>query len=67
MVWDVQCPACDGEVELLGALGDLEWYRCRDCGAESSVRVTRTVETTERKTESGQEPEGTISTGGEDA
>jgi len=31
------CPEC-GFVELvpLGMLGDLRWYRCRQCGADSN-------------------------------
>jgi hypothetical protein len=33
------CPLCDGESEFLGQLGNLEWYRCRYCGAEFSVKT----------------------------
>lgn len=30
------CPACNGQrLELLGTLGSLSWWRCRDCGTES--------------------------------
>ena len=28
----MQCPICGGEGVLLGRLGLLLWYRCRDCG-----------------------------------
>ena len=29
------CPACgDGDLHPLGALGNMEYYRCRNCGAE---------------------------------
>lgn len=39
------CPACDGEATLLGTLGALDWYRCRQCGAEwhSSERLDALV------------------------
>lgn len=29
-----ECPACDGESELLGVLGYRAHYRCLYCGAE---------------------------------
>lgn len=32
------CPACGGPGVLLGTLGRLEHFRCRDCGAEFSRR-----------------------------
>ncbi len=28
------CPFCNGQGEPLGTLGDLEHYRCRNCGAQ---------------------------------
>ena len=31
----VPCGACGGEAQLLGVLGAIAHYRCRDCGAES--------------------------------
>jgi hypothetical protein len=31
---DSDCPFCHGELETLGVLGDLAWYRCINCGAE---------------------------------
>jgi len=31
-----ECEYCSGEMQKLGRLGNLDWYRCRDCGAESS-------------------------------
>lgn len=34
----VYCPLCYGDVVVLGQLGSLLWFRCRDCGAECSVR-----------------------------
>ena len=30
------CPMCDGEPVAMGQLGQLYWYRCRDCGAQYS-------------------------------
>ena len=36
----VECPACEAELPLtdvlLGSLGGLVWYRCRNCGWEWS-------------------------------
>lgn len=32
------CPACDGPGTLLGKLGKLDHYRCRNCGMEFSVQ-----------------------------
>ncbi len=29
-----ECPLCGGEGVSLGGLGNLAWYRCRDCGIE---------------------------------
>jgi hypothetical protein len=36
----IECPYCRGPVSALGILGDVCWYRCRNCGAESS-RIDR--------------------------
>jgi hypothetical protein len=30
------CPCCDGTLVLLGQLGNLWWFRCRQCGADCS-------------------------------
>lgn len=38
---DLICGLCHGLLIFIGLLGDLAWYRCRDCGAEFSHRVTR--------------------------
>lgn len=27
------CPACGGELQQLGILGNTEYWRCRNCGA----------------------------------
>lgn len=33
------CPVCQGELLFMGALGQRNHFRCRDCGAECSVLV----------------------------
>ena len=33
---DERCPACGGERAILGALGDWLWFRCRNCGIDST-------------------------------
>lgn len=30
------CPLCAGDGVLLGTLGRLRWFRCRDCGMDFS-------------------------------
>ena len=32
------CCGCSGPLTLLGALGRLTWWRCRDCGLDQSTR-----------------------------
>lgn len=32
----VPCPLCGGALTLLGVLGRLEHFRCRNCGADSN-------------------------------
>jgi hypothetical protein len=34
---DVDCVDCHGVLVLLGILGDLAWFRCRDCGLDQSI------------------------------
>lgn len=29
-----RCPACSGAGRLLGSIGWLEWFRCRNCGID---------------------------------
>jgi hypothetical protein len=31
---EVFCPSCDGPGYLMGGLGMLLWFRCRNCGIE---------------------------------
>lgn len=33
------CEACEGPVQYLGRLGNLEHFRCRNCGMQQSVEV----------------------------
>jgi hypothetical protein len=33
------CPVCTGDLMSIGQLGNLEWYRCRQCGMELSQKV----------------------------
>ena len=32
------CPACPGSGMLLGCLGRLRWFRCRNCGIDFQRR-----------------------------
>lgn len=32
--FEAACPCCEGYGVPLGALGRLQWFRCRQCGAE---------------------------------
>ncbi len=36
-----ECPYCSGLGMLLGGLGMLTWFRCRDCGGQFSRRARR--------------------------
>ena len=36
----MRCPICEGTGEYIGTLGNLDWYRCRNCGMEWSVQAT---------------------------
>lgn len=33
-----ECPTCHGDGFAIGALGNLVWFRCRNCGTEYSVK-----------------------------
>lgn len=33
------CPVCGGPGEVLGALGQLVWHRCINCGMEFYVKT----------------------------
>jgi hypothetical protein len=35
------CPACEGLLVLLGALGNRRYYRCSDCGIDSSTEIAK--------------------------
>lgn len=32
-----ECVHCGGDLVALGSLGNLEWFRCRHCGADQSL------------------------------
>ena len=40
----VECPACSGDGEKLGGLGNLNHYRCRDCGTTFNRRAEKVKE-----------------------
>lgn len=33
----MNCCMCDGDLYLIGTLGNRDWYKCRDCGMEQST------------------------------
>jgi len=35
----MHCPLCGGEGMLLGVLGLLRWFRCRNCGMDFNKRI----------------------------
>lgn len=35
------CSLCGGQLGLLGALGNLKWLVCRDCGMQFSKKVRK--------------------------
>jgi hypothetical protein len=37
----MECECCGGEMMLLGVLGSLSHFRCRNCGMEASCEVER--------------------------
>jgi hypothetical protein len=40
---NASCPSCGGQGGILGTLGFLRHFRCRDCGAEFSRQIRRRV------------------------
>ncbi len=36
-----KCPACDGQGFLMGSLGRMKHYRCRDCGSTYSKKARK--------------------------
>ena len=38
-IMDNECPACYGELYLLGYLGNLARFRCANCGLEFSFEI----------------------------
>lgn len=49
----VYCPLCNGEGEYTGTLGNLDWFRCRQCGMDfyRSVNNREEVENPEDEDE----------------
>jgi len=37
----MECECCGGEMMLLGVLGSLSHFRCRNCGMDASCEVER--------------------------
>ena len=35
----MNCTACGGQLVSLGVLGNLHWFRCRDCGIDQHADV----------------------------
>lgn len=33
----MSCAVCGGDLTLLGKMGRLVWFRCRDCGMDQST------------------------------
>lgn len=50
------CPMCPGHGVLLGTLGAMRWFRCRDCGWDFA-----------RRRRTGREPAGKTTEGARDA
>lgn len=58
-----QCPACGGQGQTLGGMGQLEWYRCRNCGLDFNSQGG--VKGTEHESQMGEDhatlpPEGPV-------
>lgn len=52
------CPACGGDVFLLGELGSLRWFRCRACGMDSSKSYARKRRKTKPKQKESDDGQG---------
>jgi hypothetical protein len=37
----MKCPMCSGPAMLLGVLGLLRWFKCRNCGWEFNRKIKR--------------------------
>lgn len=40
----MNCGICNGELEYMGTLGELDHYRCRNCGMDSSKQIEEDVD-----------------------
>lgn len=54
----VTCPVCYGEAGVLGVLGNLRYYLCRDCGMQFSKKIKRRKKRQEKINEPGQDQTG---------
>lgn len=43
------CSACGGPGFLLGVLGRLRWFRCRNCGIDFNRKIKKAKKNQERK------------------
>lgn len=52
------CPHCAGDGVLLGTLGRLRWFRCRDCGMNFSRQAGTRPKTKSTSHQEEGEPHG---------
>ncbi len=38
---ELHCQFCNGALNIMGILGNLEYFRCENCGMEFSVNLSR--------------------------
>ena len=38
---DLHCQFCNGALTIMGILGNLEYFRCENCGMEFSINLSR--------------------------
>ena len=38
---NIDCPICEGQALVLGTLGRLNHYRCRDCGMDFAYQTEK--------------------------
>ena len=50
------CSFCGGDGEYIGSLGSVDWYRCRNCGAQFMHEVRRRARRRARKTRMEENP-----------
>jgi hypothetical protein len=47
--WDetIDCLCCDGQARFIGALGMVDYYRCRQCGADQNIDTLKAAKDVE--------------------